>query len=71
MNRYATDERRRRRPVFIAPLWVEASWLFFHFARSLRINLDTLVATASPARTALKSSQLGDGESRAISRRGH
>jgi hypothetical protein len=38
-----------------------ASWLIFHVAHSLRIDLDMLVVTASPARTALKISQLTDG----------
>jgi hypothetical protein len=46
----------------IATSWAAASWLFFRPAarrtRSSRINLDMLVATASPARTALKNSQL-------------
>jgi hypothetical protein len=71
MNRYATDEQRRRRPIFIATLRAEVRWLFLGVARSLHIGLDTLVATASPARTALKNSQLADGESHAISGRGH
>jgi hypothetical protein len=35
-----------------------ASWLFFRVARSLRIDLDMLVACANAARTALKNSQL-------------
>jgi len=38
-----------------------ASWLIFRVAHSLRIDLDMLVVTASPARTALKISQLTDG----------
>jgi len=38
-----------------------ASWLFFRVARSLPINLDMLVATASPARTTLKNSRLAYG----------
>jgi len=38
-----------------------ASWLIFYVAHSLRIDLDMLVVTASPARTALKISQLTDG----------
>ena len=29
LNRYVTDEQRSRRPIFIATLWAEASWLFF------------------------------------------
>jgi hypothetical protein len=62
LNRYATDEQRSRRPIFIATLWATASWLFFRVARSSRIDLDMLVATASPARTALKNSQLTCGE---------
>ena len=52
-ERYVTDEQRSRRPIFIATLWAAASWLFFGVARSSRIDLDMLVATASPARTAL------------------
>jgi hypothetical protein len=35
-----------------------ASWLIFGVAHSLRIDSDMLVVTASPARTALKISQL-------------
>jgi len=38
-----------------------ASWLIFYVAHSLRIDLDMLVITASPAQTALKISQLTDG----------
>jgi hypothetical protein len=38
LNRYVTDEQRRRRPIFIAPLWAGASWLFFRVARSTRIT---------------------------------
>ena len=38
-----------------------AIWLIFHVARSLRIDSDMLVVTASPARTALKISQMTDG----------
>src|ERR1700694_3894532 len=56
LNRYATEERRGRRPIFIATLRAAASWLLFHVARSLRIDLDMLVARA------LKSSQLTCGE---------
>src|SRR6516165_5515836 len=58
LNRYVTDAQRGRRPIFIATLWAAATWLFFRVARSSRIDLDMLVATASPARTALKNSQL-------------
>jgi hypothetical protein len=38
-----------------------ASWLIFRVAHSWRIDSDRLVVTASPARTALKISQLIDG----------
>jgi hypothetical protein len=48
-----------------------ASWLFFGVARSLRINSDMLVVSASAARTALKNSQLTDGESHVIYGTGH
>jgi hypothetical protein len=58
LNRYVTDEQRRRRPIFIATLRAVASWLFFRVAHSSRINSDMLVASASAARTALKNSQL-------------
>jgi hypothetical protein len=51
-----------RRPIFIATLWAAASWLFFRVARSSPIDLDMLVATASPARTAFKNTQLTCGE---------
>jgi hypothetical protein len=43
-----------------------ASWLFFRVARSSRIDSDMLVVSASAARTALKNSQLTDGESPVI-----
>ena len=62
---------RSRRPIFIATLRAAPSWLFFRVARSLRINLDRLVVTASPARTALENSQLTCGERHAISGTGH
>ena len=61
LNRYATDEQRSRRSIFIATLWAVASWLFFRVARSSRIDLDMLVARA------LKNSQLTCGERYAIS----
>ena len=53
------------RPIFIATLRAAASWLFFRVARSLRIDLDMLVARA------LKNSQLTCGERHAISGTGH
>ena len=59
--RYITNEQRRRRTLFKPTLWAVASWLIFHVAHSLHIDLDMLVVTASPARTALKISQLTDG----------
>jgi hypothetical protein len=71
LNRYVTDEQRSRRPIFIATLRAVASWLFFRVARSLRIDSDMLVVSASAARTALKNSQLTDGESHAIYGTGH
>ena len=71
LNRYVTDERRSRRPIFIATLRAVASWLFFRVAHSLRIDSDMLVVSASAARTALKNSQLTDGESHAIYGTGH
>jgi hypothetical protein len=60
LDRYVTDEQRRRRPIFIATLRAVASWLFFRVARFLRVNADMLVARA------LKNCQLTDGESHAI-----
>ena len=36
--RDVTDEQRGRRPIFIATLWAEASWLFFRVARSTRMT---------------------------------
>jgi hypothetical protein len=66
-----TDEQRSRRPIFIATLRAAASWLFFGVARSLRIHSDLLVVSASAARTALKNSQLTDGESHVIYGTGH
>ncbi|MFZ0502712.1 MAG: hypothetical protein WAM44_03320 [Chthoniobacterales bacterium] len=71
LDRYVTDEQRSRRPIFIATLRAGVSWLFFRVARSSRINLDMLVVSASAARTALKNSQLTDGESHAICGTGH
>ena len=65
LNRYVTDEQRSRRPIFIATLRPAASWLLFRVARSLRIDLDMLVARA------LKISQLTCGERHAISATGH
>ena len=56
LNRYVTDEQRSRRPIFNATLRAAAGWLFFRVARSLRINLDMLVAPA------LKNSQLTCGD---------
>ena len=47
--------------LFKPTLWAVASWLIFYVAHSLRIDLDMLVITASPAQTALKISQLTDG----------
>jgi hypothetical protein len=63
--RDATDEQRSRRAIFIATLRAAASWLFFRVARSLRIDLDMLVARA------LKNSQLTCGERHVISGTGH
>jgi hypothetical protein len=65
VGRDVTDEERSRRSIFIATLWAAASWLFFHVARSLRIDLDMLVARA------LKNSQLTCGKRHAISGTGH
>ncbi len=55
LNRYVTHEQRSRQPIFNATLRAAASWLFFRVARSLRINLDMLVACA------LKNGQLTCG----------
>jgi hypothetical protein len=33
-----TDEQRSRRPIFIATLWAEVSWLFFRVARSTHMT---------------------------------
>ena len=59
--RYVTNEQRRRRTFSSQPFGPSVSWLIFYVAHSLRIDLDMLVVTASPARTALKISQLTDG----------
>ena len=56
-----TNEQRRRRTLFKPTPWAVANWLIFCVAHSLRIDSDMLVITASPARTALKISQLTDG----------
>jgi hypothetical protein len=71
LNRYVSDEQRSRWLIFIATLRAVASWLFFRVVRSLRINSDRLVVNVSPARTALKNSQLTCGERHAISGTGH
>ena len=73
LNRYVTIPRPRdsRRPIFIATLRAVASWLFFRVAHSLRIDADMLVVSASSARTALKNSQLADGESHVTYGTGH
>jgi hypothetical protein len=55
LNGSVTDEQPGRRPLFNATLRAVAGWLFFRVARSLRINLDMLVAPA------LKNSQLTGG----------
>ena len=60
LKRYVTDEQRSRWPIFNATLWAAAGWLFFRVARSLRINLDMLVARA------WKNSQLTCGEAQGI-----
>ena len=56
--RYVTNEQRRRQTLFKPTPWAVASWLIFYVAHSLRIDSDMLGVTASPARTALKISQL-------------
>jgi hypothetical protein len=65
LNRYVTDEQRRRRPIFIATLRAVVSWLFFRVAHTSRINSDMLVVRA------LKNSQLTDGESHVTYGTGH
>ncbi|MEY2605214.1 MAG: hypothetical protein QOH31_3030 [Verrucomicrobiota bacterium] len=68
LNRYVTDEQRSRRPIFNATLRAASGWLFFRVARSLRINLDMLVAPPASLREALrtgcalKNSQLTCGD---------
>ena len=47
-----------RWPIFIATVRAVASWLFFRVARSLHIDSDMHVVSASAARIALKNSQL-------------
>src|ERR1700757_2050449 len=61
-NRRATQPPAHFHPT----LWAAASWLFFRVARSSRIDSDMLVVTASPARTALKNSQLTCGARQGI-----
>jgi hypothetical protein len=57
LNRYVTDPAAagHRRPIFNTTLRAAIGWLFFRVARSLRIDLDMLVARA------LKISQLTCG----------
>ena len=63
--RYVTNEQRSRRTLFNPTHRAVASWLMFlsrgRGTHSSRIDLDMLVVTASPARTALKNSQLTCG----------
>jgi hypothetical protein len=47
LNRYVTDEQRRRRPIFNATLRDAAAWLFFCVARSTRMNSDMGASLAS------------------------
>jgi hypothetical protein len=54
LNGSVTDEQRGRRPIFNATLRAAAGWLFFRVARSLRINLDMLVAPPASLREALR-----------------
>jgi hypothetical protein len=56
LNRSVTDEQRGRPPIFNAALRAAAGWLFFRVARSLRIDLDMLVARA------VKNNQLTCGD---------
>src|SRR5260221_7265660 len=56
LNRSVTDEQRGRPPIFNPTLRAAAGWLFFRVARSLRIDLDMLVARA------LKNTQLTRGD---------
>src|SRR6516165_11630646 len=62
LNRYVTDEQRSRRPIFITtsgprPVGCFSALLAPHVSIS-----DMIVATASPARTSSKNSQLTCGE---------
>jgi hypothetical protein len=50
--------KRERFAYTSQPSGAAVGWLFFRVARSSHIDLDMLVVTASPARTALKNSQL-------------
>jgi hypothetical protein len=54
LNGSVTDEQRGRRPLFNATLRAAAGWLFFRVARSLRINLDMLVAPPASLRETLR-----------------
>jgi hypothetical protein len=67
MVRDATDPAAAGEPPahFHCTVPAAASWLLFHVARSLRIDLDLLVARA------LKIRQLACGERHAISATGH
>ena len=65
LNRYVTDEQRRRRPIFIATLWAGGSWLFFGVALSPRISKIWVFVRA------WKNSQLTSGKVSLISRTGH
>ena len=75
LNRYVTDEQRSRQPIFIATLRAGASWLFFpsrgRGTLSTRMIKIWVFVTASPARTALKNSQLTSGKVHVISGTGH
>jgi hypothetical protein len=71
LNRYVTDGQRSRRPIFIATLWAGASWLFFPRCSLDPYDKDMGASTASPARTALKNSQLTADKVPRILRTGH
>ena len=73
--RYVTGEQRRRRTLFKPTRRVDGDLADFlsrgRGTRSLRIDLDTLVSTASPARTALLAAHFDRNKVHAISGTGH
>ena len=71
LNRYVTDEQRSRRPIFIATLWARGQLAVFPLCSLDPYDSEMGASTVSPARTALKNSQLTAGKVPRILGTGH